>query len=69
MDLRQSSRDTPNDAFGSAPGVTAKDITLKMATELGAAGTELEMEIRGKRLPAQVVRPPFARNGKAVIKV
>ena len=26
----------------------------------------VEVEIRGKRLPARVVRPPFVRNGKAL---
>jgi aminomethyltransferase len=32
-------------------------------------GETCDVEIRGKRVPAQVVKPPFARNGKAVIKV
>lgn len=34
------------------------------------AGTsgKVEVEIRNKRLPAQVVRPPFVRNGKTVYK-
>ena len=34
------------------------------------AGTsgQVEVEIRNKRLPAQVVRPPFVRNGKSVYK-
>ena len=33
------------------------------------AGTadQVEVEIRGKRLPAQVVRPPFVRHGKALV--
>ena len=25
-----------------------------------------EVEIRGKRLPVRIVRPPFVRNGKAL---
>ena len=29
-----------------------------------AASGECEVEIRGKRLPARIVRPPFVRNGK-----
>ena len=29
---------------------------------------EVEVEIRKKRLPARVVKPPFVRNGKAVFK-
>jgi aminomethyltransferase len=34
------------------------------------AGTtgEVEVEIRNKRLPARVVKPPFVRNGKTVFK-
>jgi aminomethyltransferase len=32
-----------------------------------AAGAEVEVEIRGKRLRARVVRPPFVRRGKAQI--
>ncbi|MGE5386519.1 MAG: glycine cleavage system aminomethyltransferase GcvT [Betaproteobacteria bacterium] len=30
-------------------------------------GTIVEVEIRDKRLPAKVVKPPFARNGKVVL--
>ena len=33
----------------------------------GASG-KVEVEIRNKRLPAQVVKAPFVRNGKAVYK-
>ncbi|MBF6814709.1 glycine cleavage system aminomethyltransferase GcvT, partial [Acinetobacter baumannii] len=29
---------------------------------------QVDVEIRDKRLPAQVVRPPFVRSGKAVFK-
>lgn len=32
-----------------------------------AAGGEVEVEIRGKRLRARIVKPPFVRNGKALI--
>ena len=28
-----------------------------------------EVEMRGKRTPVQIVKPPFVRNGKACIKV
>jgi len=31
------------------------------------AGDAIEVEIRGKWLPATVVKPPFVRNGKAVV--
>ncbi len=29
--------------------------------------TDLQVEIRGRRLPVQLVKPPFVRNGKALI--
>ena len=32
-----------------------------------ATGDAVEVDIRGKRLKARVVKPPFARNGKAMI--
>ena len=32
-----------------------------------AAGGTVEVDIRGKRVPARVVKPPFVRNGKARI--
>ncbi len=32
-------------------------------------GTRCEVEMRGKLLPAQVVKPPFVRNGKAQIEL
>jgi aminomethyltransferase len=30
---------------------------------------DAEVEIRGKRLPVKIVRPPFVRNGKQVFKI
>jgi aminomethyltransferase len=30
------------------------------------ASDRAEVEIRGKRLPVRIVRPPFVRNGKAL---
>lgn len=32
-----------------------------------APGDRVEVEIRGKWLPAEIVRPPFVRNGKALV--
>jgi aminomethyltransferase len=34
-----------------------------------AAEGAVEVEIRGKRSPARLVRPPFVRNGKARIEL
>ena len=33
------------------------------------ASDELSVEIRGKRLPVRLVKPPFVRNGKALIQL
>ena len=33
-----------------------------------AAGT-VEVDIRGKRIPARIVKPPFVRRGKAMIEI
>jgi aminomethyltransferase len=38
---------------------------IALARVPSAAGENCEVEIRGKHLPARVVRPPFVRNGKA----
>lgn len=44
--------------------------TLERAIALAripvGSSDRVDVEIRGKRLPARVVRPPFARNGKAL---
>lgn len=45
--------------------------TLKVAIALArvpvACGDQCEIEIRGKRLPAKIVKPSFVRNGKSLI--
>ena len=47
--------------------------TLGVAIAMGrvpaATGDRVEVEIRNKRLPARVVKPPFVRNGKACIEI
>jgi aminomethyltransferase len=35
----------------------------------GDAAGSCEVDIRGKRLPARIVKPPFVRNGKAQIEI
>jgi len=44
-------------------GISIGFARVPAATQIGDA---VEVEIRGKWLPAQVVKPPFVRNGKAV---
>jgi aminomethyltransferase len=34
----------------------------------GSAG-EVQVEVRGKLLPARIVRPPFVRHGRALVQV
>ncbi len=41
--------------------------SIALARVPAGTGTEVEVDIRGKRLRARVVRPPFVRHGKAVI--
>jgi aminomethyltransferase len=38
---------------------------IALARVPASAQDECEVEIRGKRMPARIVKPPFARNGKA----
>ncbi|MEW8505643.1 MAG: glycine cleavage system aminomethyltransferase GcvT [Candidatus Thiodiazotropha sp.] len=41
--------------------------SIAFARVLPDVGDECDVEIRGKRVRAQLVKPPFVRNGKAVI--
>jgi aminomethyltransferase len=45
--------------------------TLQMAIAFArvpvAIGSECQVDIRGKRIPARVVKPPFVRNGKSCL--
>jgi aminomethyltransferase len=43
--------------------------SIAMARVPVATGDEVQVDIRGKLLRARVVKPPFARNGKSLIKV
>lgn len=52
---------------GFAPTLN-QSIALARLPAAVATGDTVQVEIRGKLLNAQVVRPPFARNGKACYK-
>jgi len=41
--------------------------SIALARLPAAAAGRVEVDIRGKRVPARIVKPPFARNGKARI--
>jgi aminomethyltransferase len=43
--------------------------SIAMARVKSTSSENCEVDIRGKRLPAQVVKPPFVRYGKACVKV
>jgi aminomethyltransferase len=43
--------------------------SIGLARVPAATGDRCEVEIRGKLVPARVVRPPFVRNGKATVAV
>ncbi|HEX4300186.1 MAG TPA: glycine cleavage system aminomethyltransferase GcvT [Gammaproteobacteria bacterium] len=45
------------------------DRSIALARVPVATGDEVQVDIRGKLLRARVVKPPFARNGKAIVKV
>jgi len=49
-----------------SPTLSASIAFARVPTDTGAA---CQVEIRGKLLKARVVQPPFARNGKACIKI
>ena len=42
---------------------------IALARVPAGTGDSCLVEIRGKRLPARVVKPPFVRNGKPVIEL
>jgi aminomethyltransferase len=61
------------------PGIGAGEVTsgsfsptlarsIGLARVPAATGAVVEVEVRGRMLPAQVVRPPFVRHGKALIE-
>ena len=45
------------------------DRSIALARVKPGIGAACSVEIRGKRLPAQIVKPPFVRNGKACIEL
>ena len=43
--------------------------SIALARVPAGAGANVQVEIRGKAVPARVVRPPFARNGRPVVDI
>lgn len=52
---------------GSMAPTLGFSIGLARVPAGSAPGDRVEVEIRGKWLPAEIVRPPFVRNGKALV--
>jgi aminomethyltransferase len=51
---------------GFAPTLERSIAFARVSADIGE---RCEVEIRGKRIPAQVVKPPFVRRGKAVVNI
>ena len=51
---------------GFAPSL---ERSIALARVTASIGDRCEVEIRGKRLPARVVKPPFVRNGKVRVEL
>jgi aminomethyltransferase len=43
--------------------------SIGLARVPAAAASPVDVDIRGKRLPAKIVKPPFVRNGRALIEL
>jgi aminomethyltransferase len=52
---------------GTFSPTLARSIALARVPRAVEAGDAVEVDIRGKRVPARVVKPPFVRNGKALV--
>jgi len=52
---------------GSFAPTLGRSIALARLPAGARTGEEVEVDVRGKRLAARLVRPPFARHGKALV--
>jgi aminomethyltransferase len=50
-----------------APSLGRSVALARLPTAAAAPGTPVQVEVRGKALPARVVRPPFVRHGKVLV--
>ena len=50
-----------------APSLGRSVALARLPAAAAAPGTEVQVEVRGKPLPARVVRPPFVRHGKVLV--
>jgi len=52
---------------GTFSPTLARSIALARVPAVVNVGDVVHVDVRGKRLPARVVKPPFVRNGKALV--
>ena len=53
---------------GSFAPTLGRSVALaRLPAAAAVAGTAVQVEVRGKLLPARVVRPPFVRHGKVLV--
>jgi aminomethyltransferase len=52
---------------GTYSPTLGRSIAFARVPSAVAVGDTVDVEVRDKRLPARVVKPPFARNGKALV--
>ncbi len=50
-----------------APSLGRSVALARVPTAVALPGTQVQVEVRGKALPARVVRPPFVRHGKVLV--
>jgi aminomethyltransferase len=53
---------------GTFSPTLGRSIALARVPAGAAAGDSVEVDVRGKRLAARVVKPPFVRNGKVLVQ-
>ena len=53
---------------GTFSPTLARSIALaRVPAAAAAAGGAVQVEVRGKLLPARLVKPPFVRNGRVLV--
>jgi aminomethyltransferase len=50
-----------------APSLARSVALARLPAQAAAPGAAVQVEVRGKLLPARVVRPPFVRHGKVLV--
>jgi len=67
--LKLFSEDTEIGEITSGGFAPTLERSIALARVAASIGDRCEVELRGKRLPARVVQPPFVRNGKVRVQL